>query len=200
VVEGIIATYTPEGRPTAAPMGLYTEDLERIVVKPYKDTLTYRNMVARGCATANLTHEPELYYYTTFKDANPGGQLPAGWFEEASKVDAPALRPADVSIELEVEEVKGSGMRGELVCTPVSYRVRVERKAYSRAAFALIESLIHATRVEPYLEQGLDVAPLVARIQDYRALVRRVAPGTGLEAMMEDLWRRVEGWLSSRSG
>jgi hypothetical protein len=69
-------------------------------------------------------------------------------------------------------------------------------KAYSRAAFALIESVIHATRVKEYLASGRvgDAEQLLSLIDHYRTLVERVAPGSRYALVMADLLKRVESW------
>ncbi|MBS7627147.1 DUF447 family protein [Candidatus Bathyarchaeota archaeon] len=94
IIEAVISTYNVEGQPNAAPMGVKTEDMQRIIIKPYTSSLTYKNLKLKKCAVINLTSNPELYYRTSFKEASSDNRIPLEWFERAEVVDAPRLRMA----------------------------------------------------------------------------------------------------------
>lgn len=115
IMETIVSTYNVEGPPNAAPMGVETEDMQRIVIRPYTSSLTYKNLQLKTCAVINVTSNPELYYRTAFKEVNPGGRVPGEWFGKAEAVDAPRLLLADAFIEvsvLNIKSLRGLGCRG----------------------------------------------------------------------------------------
>jgi len=93
--ETIVSTYSSDGQPNAAPMGVVIEGHERLLIRPYVSSLTYRNLQAKRCAVVNVTSNPEMFYLTAFKEANPDGKLSPELFEKAETVDAPRLRAAD---------------------------------------------------------------------------------------------------------
>ena len=67
IMETVVASYTGEGEPHAAPMGVHLEGWDRLVVRPYIGSQTYRNLEARGQSTVNLTRRPEIFLLTAFK-------------------------------------------------------------------------------------------------------------------------------------
>ena len=195
--ESIVSTYDESKTATAAPMGISTDDLERIVVRPYLETTTYRNLSSRRCAVINLTHDPEIFYRTAFKDAKKGDRLPEDWFEGAITVDAPRLRAAYAVLEVSVEEVRAEGDRATALC-----RVRLAEERplihgpYCRSTFATIESIIHATRVKMFLEKEemRKAEPLIGKINQYRDLVKRVDPNSTCDGIMEALILKIDDW------
>ena len=105
IAETIVSTYSADGQPNAAPMGATTDSLQRLILRIYTSSLTYKNLQSQRCAVINVTSDPEIFYRTAFKEANPKGRLPQEWFEKAETVDAPILRTADAHIEVTVEDV-----------------------------------------------------------------------------------------------
>jgi hypothetical protein len=70
VVETIVTTSDEAGEPNAAPMGAYTETWRPLTLRPYTDTLTFRNLKVSRSAVVNLTLNPEVFYRAAFKEAN----------------------------------------------------------------------------------------------------------------------------------
>jgi hypothetical protein len=197
IVEVIVSTYDENKTPDAAPMGV-TSRGGRLIIRPYTTTQTYLNLRGRRCGVVNLTGDPELFYRTAIKESNKGGQVPAEWFIGAETVDAPRLKGVEAYLEVSVvDQSPVASDRAEFVCEVVRLNVMgAHPKAYSRAAFALIESVIHATRVKEYLASGRvgDAEQLLSLIDHYRTLVERVAPGSRYALVMADLLKRVESW------
>ena len=149
IVETVVSTYSVDGQPNAAPMGVMMENSQRLVLRIYTSALTYSNLLAKRCAVVNVTSDPEVFYRTAFKEANPNGKLPMEWFGKADAVDAPSLRAADAHIEVTVENTAPlDSERVEVVCdVKLVQALKALPKVYSRASFATIEAVIHATRV-----------------------------------------------------
>jgi hypothetical protein len=200
IVETIVSTYNVNGEPNAAPMGVKTEDMKHIVIRPYTSSLTYTNLQAKRCAVINITSNPELYYRTAFKEANPEGRMPTEWFEKAEKVNAPRLRVASAFMEVSVIDIKSADSeRAEVICEVQLIKApSLVPKAYCRATFATIEAIIHATRVKAFLagdeEKRREARRLMGLIKHYKALVNRVAPNSKYSAIMADLTERISSW------
>lgn len=198
IMETIISTYNVEGSPTVAPMGVETEDMQRIVIRPYTSSLTYKNLQLKKCAVINVTSNPELYYWTAFKEVNPSGRVPGEWFGKAEAVDAPRLLLADAFIEVSVLNLKSlRGRRGEVLCSVKLVKTpNILPKAYCRATFAMIESIIHATRVKVFLTSGeyKKAERLVKLIKYYSTIVERVAQDSRYSKIMTDLIQRIDSW------
>ncbi len=199
IVEVIVSTFDEAHRPHAAPMGASTEDMRGIILKPFKSSQTYRNLLKWRSGVANITSDPLLFYRTVFKDANPGGEFPKEWFAQAPAVDAPRMTNTDVCIELLVTDVEESEDRAQMLCK-VKSTLMLNRSylphVYNRAAPAIIESLIHATRIESHLnaDRPDKAEELITLVEHYRHLVERIAPDSTYSEMMDDIWRRINLW------
>lgn len=200
IMETIVSTYDVKGLPTAAPMGVKTEDMRHVIVRPYTSTLTYKNLQSRKCAVINVTSNPELFYRTAFKEANPEGKIPLKWFEKAETVDAPKLRQAEAFVEVSVANIRlVDTERAEILCNVQLIRASsLLPQAYCRATFATIEAIIHATRVKLFLagdrQKREQAYRLMKLIDHYNAMVQRVAPNSPYSAVMTNLTERIDSW------
>lgn len=198
--ETIVSTYDADGQPNAAPMGVVIESNERLLIRPYISSLTYKNLQAKRCAVVNVTSNPEMFYLTAFKEANPDGKLPPDLFQKAEIVDAPRLRAADAFIEVLVAETGSfNSERAEFLCNVQLVKAsKVLPKVYCRAQFATIEAIIHATRIKPFLrgdkqeqERAFRLMELIEICSD---VVDRTAPNSRYSEIMADLTRRINLW------
>jgi hypothetical protein len=198
--ETIVSTYDVDGQPDAAPMGVVIAGNERLRIRPYLSSLTYKNLQAKKCAVVNVTSNAELFYLTAFKEANPDGKLSPDLFEKAEAVDAPRLREAEAFIEVLVAETGSFGAeRAEFLCDVQLVKASRELpKVYCRAQFATIEAIIHATRIKPFLkgnkqeqERAFRLLELIEICQD---VVDRTAPNSRYSEIMADLTRRISLW------
>ena len=191
IVETVVSTYISDGNPTAAPMGAIFTGRGRAIIKPFKTTQTYRNIRDRRQFTINLTADPEIFYRATLKGIFAPEQLPSQWFEKSNAVDAPRLRGADASLEVVVKEIAGlSSSRVKVLCKVVGIKQRGKfPRSYCRASFAVIESIIHATRIIAFVGQGkkAQAMRLLDKIRGYRSLTVKVAPNTRYIKMMDRL-------------
>jgi len=201
IAETIVSTYSVDGQPNAAPMGATMDSLQRIVLRIYTSSLTYKNLQSKRCAVVNVTSDPEIFYRTAFKEANSEGRIPQEWFEKAETVDAPRLRAADAHIEVTVVDVMLlDAEKAEVTCeTTLVQASTVLPQAYCRASFATIEAIIHATRVKHFLIHGdrqkqEQALKLLEKIRDCHNIVNRVAPHSRYSEIIEDLNQRVDSW------
>jgi len=201
IVETIVSTYNADGQANAAPMGVTMESLQRAVLRIYVSSLTYKNLQSKKSGVVNVTYDPEVFYRTAFKEANPNGRVPQDWFEKAETVDAPRLRAADAHIEVAVADIREfDAERAEVGCdVKLIQASSVLPKAYCRALFATIEAIIHATRVEAFIvhcdaqkrEQALK---LLETIRECNDVVNRGAPNSRYSKIMADLNQRINSW------
>jgi hypothetical protein len=198
--ETIVSTYDMDGQPNAAPMGVLMKSNKLLLIRPYTSSLTYKNLQAKRCTVVNVTSNPEIFYLTAFKEANPDGQLSPKMFEKAETVDAPRLREADATVELSVAETRSfNSERAEFLCSVKFVTSSKELpKVYCRAQFATIEAVVHATRIKPFLsgdsqdqERALRLIELVEICSD---VVDRTAPNSLYSEIMADLTQRIRFW------
>ena len=206
ISETIVSTYDTDGQPNAAPMGAVIEDNERLLIRPYTSSLTYKNLQTKRCAVANVTSNPELFYLTAFKEANPDGKLSPELFEKAEAVDAPRLRAADATVEVSVAETRSfDAERAEFLCNvQLVAASKALPKVYCRAQFATIEAIIHATRIKPFLmgdKQEQECAfRLMELVEVCSDVVDRTAPESRYSEIMADLTQRIHLWRKESEG
>ncbi|MEM2883172.1 MAG: DUF447 family protein [Nitrososphaerales archaeon] len=177
IYESIVCTWNPDGTPNAAPMGVSVLESNILGIRPFTDTATYRNLLRAGCATVNFSSDPFLYYFSAFKYLK--GESLKGMFKCSSVVNSPEIRKADAVLNVEVEQVEGDeDKRALFKCNIVSakgFRVR-KAEPYSRAPHALMECIIHATRIRPYAEANISEARrLLDLIAHHRSVIMKVA-------------------------
>ncbi len=200
IAETIVSTCDSVGKPNAAPMGIEIKNPNQLVIRPFVTSLTYKNLQATKSAVINLTFDPQLFYVTAFKQANPDNKLSSGLFEKAKTVSAPRLKSAKAFVEIKIEKTGCTrAERAEFVCS--IQHVESEKilpQVYCRAQFATIEAIVHATRIELFVKgnekqkkQALRLLELVKVCQD---VVNRTAPNSVYEDIMADLTQRIDSW------
>jgi hypothetical protein len=201
IVETIVSTYNADGQANAAPMGVTMESPQRLVLMIYTSSSTCKNLQSKRCAVVNVTSDPEVFYRTAFKEANPNGVVPQKWFEKAEIVDAPKLRTADAHIEVAVVDIRPfDAERAKVVCeVKLVQASRGLLKAYCRALSATIEAIIHATRVKAFITHGdrqkrEQALKLLEKIKECSDVVNRVAPNSRYSEIMADLNQRIDSW------
>jgi len=200
VVETILSTYNPDGQPNAAPMGILMKNEQCVKIKLYKSSSTYQNLVSRRCGVINITSDPEVFFLSAFKEANPNAKIPYEWFEKADILDAPKLHSADATVEISIQKLTPiNAEKTEAVCdVKLVKATKALPKVYCRALFATIEAIIHATRIKIFLSgdkrQREQTSMLMENIAYCRETVNRVAPNSRYAEIMTELTKRITTW------
>ncbi|KON30820.1 hypothetical protein AC480_00120 [miscellaneous Crenarchaeota group archaeon SMTZ1-55] len=203
IFEAIVSTYSHEGRPNAAPMGIRSEDMKHVIMSPFKRTQTYKNMKNKGCAVVNFVADPTTFYQTAFKDEGTGSNAINNLFEKATVVEAPRLKEVDALLEVAVVEAKDVGKRGMIVGRVVHGNIGPSRfRPYCRGGFAVIEAVIHATRIREFLAAGREgeTGRLIELVEHYQRLIKRVAPNSEYVTTVDELMARIDRWKREGSG
>jgi uncharacterized protein len=154
ILETIVTTLDGEGRPNFAPMGVEWGE-EEIVLKPYRETTTFRNLDQVGEAVVNVVDDV-LYFV---KSALSSPLFPSA---PAVVVRGVVLDAACSWRELRVRERDTSAARARFSCGVVHRGVRREFLGYNRARGAVIEATILATRTR--------ILPIGEILDEYRRL------------------------------
>jgi hypothetical protein len=138
IIETIVTTMDPAGAINFAPMGVeWGEDT--IVLKPFLETTTYRNVTATGVAVINLTDDAMLFA----QGAISSPQFPS---IPAVVVRGVVLEAACSWRELEVESIDSTPPRSRIVTRVRHIGNRREFLGFNRARHAVLEAAILATR------------------------------------------------------
>jgi uncharacterized protein len=170
IIESIITTLDSQGAINFAPMGVeWGEDV--IVVKPFLETTTFRNIQATGAAVVNLTDDVLLFAQAAI--SNP--QYPAG---PATVIRGAVLDAACSWRELEVRSIDATPPRSRIETRVVHHGKRREFVGFNRARNAVLETAILSTRLHliPRAEIEADLAKL-------QIIVNKTAGPREFEAM-----------------
>jgi uncharacterized protein len=170
IVETIVTTVGEDGTVNCAPMGVEWDDAA-IVLKPFLETATYRNVVATRAAVVNLTDDVRIFARAAI--SNPTYQtVPAVAVRGVVLADCCSWR------ELGVKSIDSRPPRSRIETEVVHRGSRREFIGFNRAKHAVLEAAIYATRLHllprPFIESEL------ARLQ---IIVDKTAGPDEVEAM-----------------
>ncbi len=197
VIYECILTTKADNETNVAPMGVVFEH-DTVLLRTFKNTKSYKLLTRVPYGVINFTDNVEIFYVTTFNTEIDFNEL----LTSSTSVPVPSLINAYAKLEFSVEEV---------VCeddNKVVFRCKVlkalwkrrEARPYTRAEHAIIESLIHATRIKFFLEHGMiqEAIRLTLLVKHYDALISRIAPNTVYSSIMNKLKVLISSWgLSS---
>lgn len=182
IVESIVTTVAADGTVNCAPMGVEWGG-DRIVLKPFLETATYRNVAAVGAAVVNLVDDVRLFARAAI--SNPV-------YPTVPAAVVPGVRLADCCSwrELEVRVIDGTPPRARIDTAVVHRGVLREFVGFNRARHAVLEAAIYATRL--HLLSREFVASELERLQ---VIVDKTAGPAEQEAMaiVTDYCRRSMG-------
>ena len=138
IIESILTTRDARGTVNFAPMGVeWGED--EIVIKPFLDTTTFRNLEATRAAVVNLTDDVLLFAQGAIATV----QFPAA---PAVVVPGVVLEAACSWREVTVHAIDATPPRARIVTRVVHRGFRQEFLGFNRARHAVLEAAILATR------------------------------------------------------
>ena len=89
ISETLVSTYSNQGYPNIAPMGVINLDQKKIMIRIYKSSNTFKNLKAKRCAIVNLSSNPAFFYKSAIKEANYEDKISTDYYERGTFVDAP---------------------------------------------------------------------------------------------------------------
>jgi hypothetical protein len=170
IIESIVTTVDAEGRVNCAPMGVEWGD-EVIVLKPFLDTATYRNVVATQAAVVNLIDDARVFARAAI--SNP--EYPT---RPAAVVRGVVLADGCSWRELSVRAIDSTPPRSRIEMSVVHRGMNREFVGFNRARNAVLEAAIHATRLHLLEREFIDSE--MARLQ---VIVNKTAGPAEHEAM-----------------
>lgn len=175
IIETILSTIDAAGEPNFAPMGVLWGN-EFMTVRPYRNTRTFRNLMTAGYGVVNVSDDALAYVQCALYDA----VLP---HFRARVVPGIVFDGCCAWREIEVVSRSGSEEREELQCRVVHEGRRKDFLGFSRAANAVVEAAILATRLQLY-----DQKALKEELSRHRTVVEKTGDATQKRAfrMVED--------------
>jgi hypothetical protein len=170
IVETIVTTVAADGTLNFAPMGVEWGD-ETIVLKPFLETTTYRNIAASRAAVVNLTDDVRVFA----RAAISSPQYESG---PAAVVRGVVLADCCSWRELDVRAIDSTPPRSRIEMAVVHRGTRREFIGFNRAKHAVLEAAIYATRLHLLPRDFIDSE--MARLQ---VIVDKTAGAHEFEAM-----------------
>jgi uncharacterized protein len=170
IVESIVTTVDVEGQINFAPMGVEWGE-EAIVLKPFLETTTFRNVRATKAAIVNLTDDVMLFA----QGAISSPQYPT---VPAVIVRGVVLQAACSWRELEIHSIDDTPPRSRIEARVVHRGTHREFIGFNRARHAVLEAAILATRT--HLLPAEQIQEEYARLQ---VIVDKTAGPREREAM-----------------
>lgn len=155
IIESIVTTSDPHGAVNFAPMGVEWGEAQ-IILKPFLETATFRNVVATGVAVVNITDD--VYLFAQAAISSP--QYPSF---PATVVRGVVLDAACSWRELEVRSINAGPPRARIETAVVHHGTRREFIGFNRARNAVLEAAILATRLHLIPRNEIDAE--LARLQ-----------------------------------
>jgi hypothetical protein len=173
IVETIVTTRSNDGIVNCAPMGVEWggADDDTIILKPFLETATYRNVAATGTAVVNLTDDVRVF-------ARAAISSPIYETVKADVVDGVVLAGCCSWRELRVRAADSTPPRARIDTEVVHRGVRREFVGFNRACHAVLEAAIYATRVHILPRAFID-----SEMQRLQVIVDKTAGPRELEAM-----------------
>ena len=195
ISENILCTFNSNKSPNAAPMGVTMHNMQQVSLTIYNSAETLKNLQTTKAATLNLTNNIDVYYKSALKEE----PLPLDWFEKSFIVNAPKLKMVDAVVAVTTEKfVPVDSQRTKVACVVKQVdAAKVYPQSYCRAMPAVLEAVIHATRVKVLVgvkEEQAHVAKLLNFIQNCNDVVNRSAPNSHYAELMTDLQVKIDSW------
>ncbi len=180
IIESILTSLDAAGAVNFAPMGVEWGE-EEIVIKPFLETTTFRNLRDTGAAVVNLTDDVMLFAQGAISSV----QFPAG---PAAVVRGAVLEAACSWREVQVRSLDATPPRARIVTRVVHHGFKREFLGFNRARDAVLEAAILATRT--HLLPAAQIRDEFARLQ---VIVDKTAGPREREAMalLTDYVRRA---------
>ncbi len=165
IVETIFSTQDSSGLANFAPMGVQWGE-EALTIRPFRDTCTYRNLLATGFGVVNLTDDVLAFVQSALYDA----VLP---YFPARAVPGVVFQNTCSWREVEVVSETGSPERAEMHCRVVYRGWLRDFVGICRAQGAVIEAAILATRIHLYAQNNV-----LDKLEQYEQIVQKTGDDT----------------------
>jgi hypothetical protein len=143
LLEGIVTTLNADGSPNIAPMGpIVDANFERLLLRPFRTSVTYQNLKRSGEGVLHVTDDVELFAHAAVGRLEPLPQL-----QPATAVKGVILLDACRWYAFRVTSLDDRDERTTIVATVVDQGRLRDFFGFNRAKHAVIEAAILATRI-----------------------------------------------------
>lgn len=171
IVESIVTTIDAGGVVNCAPMGVEW-GTTTIVLKPFLETATYRNVLATGAAVVNLTDDVRVFARAAISN-------PTYPTQPAAVVRGVVLGGCCSWREVQVRSIDSTPPRSRIDTDVVHSGFAREFIGFNRARHAVLETAIYATRVHMLAREFLE-----EELRRLQVIVDKTAGPDEIDAML----------------
>lgn len=189
-IETVLTTWNHDGTVNAAPMGVIRNPKDQIIIKPYRSSNTFRNMLKNKEICVNTTQDIEIFFKTAFKDEDLG-LFPV-------KKGELLLEGSDASIKckiinIEYKNVNRPEFTAEIKQILTKKRIPI---GFNRGRSNAIEAIIQASHIKyKSNERGEDLKTNLINFNYNIQIIKKVSASNSTETKVANkLESLVEKW------
>lgn len=195
IYETIVTTYNEKLKPNAAPMGIFLNSENHIIIQPYFQSDTFENLNKNGACMINFTYDPKLFTLSTLFQE----ELSKEEFIEIQDFNAPILKKCQnnfIALEVLEKRIDKKSFKAYFKCEIV--KVNLEKdviQPFTRAFSLLIEILIHSSRIINFSKEigkEEEIADLRKLINKHTEIIRRVTQKDSIyNLLLDKIMRKI---------
>lgn len=188
IYEGILLTRSLDRAINAAAMGYRKIDDDHVLITPYTNTKTYRNLTETRSGTLCITDDVKLITGIVLKKVDVNSVT-----EKVSGFPDIIVSGSKAALALSVESEEVVGEKAEVKCRVDSVFIRGSPNPYSRVKPAIIEMLIYYTKINSYINSNRfhEALRFIDIVKHNFNIVRKIASGTVYEDIAENILNEV---------
>lgn len=188
IYEGVLLTRSLDGVINVAAMGYKKIDDSHVLITPYTNTKTYRNLTETRSGTLCIVDDVKLIADIVLKRVNVNSVI-----ERVSGFPDLIVLGSKAALALNVEGKEVVGEKAEIKCRVDSVFTRGDFSPYSRVKPAIIEMLIYYTKINSYINSNRlhEALSFVDIVKHNFNIVRKIASGTVYEGIAESILNEV---------
>lgn len=187
LVESIFTTLKDKNL-HSAPIGVKRIG-RKLTSKLFKDTTTYRNIITNPYAVINLLDDIEIFYIGIFSE------IPVSKYNDISyKTGIKPLKDSSIIIEVYMSNYEDCGNYIDANFKILGLIINnIKPCFYTRCKHAVLESLIHYTRIDVFKEiNPKEAKRLSMLVEHYYNLVNRICPEYPYRKIMREILERIK--------
>ncbi len=182
-IEAIVTTKDYNGGYRSRPFGIRFKNYNTLELKVYKPSRTLDNIIKYPFLSINLTDDVEVFYKALFNELKR-----EDYDFTCYAIGIPSLRDIDAFIEAKVLNYIDYDEYVLFILDVIGLLIRNVRVGfYTRCKHAVLESLIHLTRMPIYADDPTKLNKLLDLIKHYSDIVNRICPNEPYKRIMNNI-------------
>ena len=143
----------------------------------------------------NVINDITIFYRALFEN-----NFSQNEFSKPNKINTPHLKQAEAYIEVIAEDFLTKDIITTVKLRPVAITILKQYpRGFSRCDFAVLESLIHATRIKAFMKTDKSkTQELLELIRHYYEYVTRRCPEKPYREVMSRLLELIHSWMNEK--